>query len=139
MKDVHFAIAMSLLIALTGAVAGQVQQALNRSVNGRPDTDIQIGVYVNVNPDCTSGPLPSIQLISPPEHGNVSVKQGKWTATNYKQCLAVEVPAFVAFYRSRSDFEGIDVVLLEVKYAGGKTELQKISVIVSTGTGGKGT
>ena len=55
MKGVHFAIAMSLLIALTNAVAGQVQQALNRSVNGRPDTDIQIGVYVNVNPDCTSG------------------------------------------------------------------------------------
>jgi hypothetical protein len=139
MKGVHLAVAMSLLIALTGAVAGQVQQPLNRSVNGRPDTDIQIGIYVNVNPDCTSGPLPSIQLISPPEHGKVTVKQGKWTATNYKQCLAVEVPAFVAFYHSRSDFEGVDVVLLEIKYAGGKTELQKISVIVGAGATGKGT
>lgn len=138
MKGVHLAGAISLLIAATGAADGQ-GQAVNRSVDGRPDTDIQIGVYVNVNPDCSSGPLPSIQLISPPEHGKVTVKQGKWTATNYKQCLAVEVPAFVAFYRSRSDFEGVDVVTLEVKYPGGKAELQKISVSVSTSPTGKGT
>ena len=62
----------------------------------------------------------SIQLISAPEHGTVAVKQGKVTATNYKQCLAVEVPAFIAFYRSRADFAGVDVITLEVKYPGGK-------------------
>jgi hypothetical protein len=144
MKAVHLAVATSLLLALAGAVQGQGQgqgqaQAVNRSVNGQPDTDIQIGIYVNVKPDCTSGPLPSIQLISPPEHGKITVKQGKWTATNYKQCLAVEVPAFIAFYRSQSDFQGVDVVTVEVKYPGGKTELQKISVIVGAGAPGKGT
>ena len=93
---------------------------------------------LNVKPDCTSGPLPSIQLTSPPEHGKVTVKKGKVTATNYKQCLALEVPAFIAFYRSRSDFAGVDEMTLSIKYPGGKTEVQRISVTVGTGGVRKG-
>jgi hypothetical protein len=137
MKRLAFVLATGLLIAAGHFAMAQVQ-TVSRSINGRPDTDIQIGVYVNVKPDCTSGPLPSIQLIAPPENGKVTVKQARVTATNYKQCLAVEVPAFVAFYHSKTDFSGVDVITLEVKYAGGKTELQKISVIVGQGTPGKG-
>jgi len=90
-----------LLFALSGSAFAQVQP-VNRTINGQPDSNIRVGVYVNIKPDCTSGPLPSIQLTSPPEHGKVTVKQGKVTATNYKQCLALEVSAFIAFYRSRS-------------------------------------
>ena len=118
--------------------SGQVQ-TVNRTANGSPGTDIRVGVYVNIKPDCTSGPLPSIQLISAPENGKVTVKQGKVTATNYKQCLAVEVPAFIAFYRSRPDFAGVDVFTLGLKFPGGKTELQRISVTVGTGMPGRGT
>src|SRR5262249_36131936 len=102
------------LIACSAPVSAQVQ-AVNRTANGPSATDIRVGVYANIKPDCTSGPLPSIQLMSPPENGTVTVKQGKVTATNYKQCLAVEVPAFIAFYRSRADFAGVDVLTLEVK------------------------
>ena len=54
------------------------------------------------------------------------------------QCLAIELPAFIAFYRSRADFAGVDVVILEVKFPGGKTELQRISVTVGTGLPGRG-
>jgi hypothetical protein len=132
-----FLLAAALLIASTLFAAAQVQ-AVSRSINGRPDTDIQIGVYANVKPDCSSGPLPSIQLIIPPENGKVTVKQGKVTATNYNQCLAVEAPAFIAFYHSKPDFSGTDVVTLEVKFVGGKVELQKISIIVGTGKPGQG-
>ena len=102
-------LAAVLLSASTSFVAAQVQPE-NRSVTGRPDTDVQIGVYVNVNPDCTSGPLPSIQLISPPENGKVTVKPGRVTAMNQKQCLAAEVPAFVVFYHSKPDFSGVDAL-----------------------------
>jgi hypothetical protein len=113
-------------------------QTANRTVNGQPDTEIRVGVYVNVRQDCTSGPLPSIQLRNPPENGKVTVKKGKVTATNYKKCLAMEVPAFIAFYRSRADFAGVDVLTLEVKYPEGKTEIHRISVTVGTGSAGKG-
>ena len=113
-------------------------ETVNRTLNGQPNTEIRVGVYVNVRQDCTSGPLPSIQLRSPPENGKVTVKKGKVTATNYKQCLAMEVPAFIAFYRSRADFTGVDVLTLEVRYPGGKTEIQRISVTVGAGSAGKG-
>jgi hypothetical protein len=92
-----------------------------------------------VRPDCTSGPLPSIQLTSPPENGKVTVKKAQVTATNYKQCLALEVPGFVAFYRSRADFAGVDVLTLEVKFPDGKTQVQRISVTVGAGSPGRRT
>ncbi|MGB6396931.1 MAG: hypothetical protein WBF73_14790, partial [Bradyrhizobium sp.] len=52
-------------------------------------------------------------------------------ATNYKACLALEVPAYVAFYKSAPDFLGNDVMTIEVSYPGGRTEIQKITVNVS--------
>jgi hypothetical protein len=76
----------------------------------------------------------SIQLTSPPENGKVTVKKAKVSATNYKQCLALEVPAFVAFYRSRADFVGVDVLTLEVRSPDGTTQVQRISVTVGTGS-----
>src|SRR5215217_4341045 len=63
MKGVRLMVAAVLLIDSTPFAAAQAP-IVNRSINGRPDADIQIGVYLNVKPDCTSGPLPSIQLIS---------------------------------------------------------------------------
>jgi hypothetical protein len=129
-------VAVVVLGCITPASA-QVQN-VNRTASGQPDTDIRVGVYVNVRPDCTSGPLPSIQLTSPPENGKVTVKKAKVTATNYKQCLALEVPAFVAFYRSRADFVGVDVLTLEVKFPGGKTQVQRISISVGSGSPGRG-
>src|SRR5262245_17644928 len=105
----------ALVVACISSVPAQ-EQSVNRTASGQPNTDIRVGVYVNVRPDCTSGPLPSIQLTSPPENGKVTVKKAQVTATNYKQCLALEVPGFVAFYRSRADFAGVDVLTLEVKF-----------------------
>jgi hypothetical protein len=112
-------------------------QAVDRTANGQADTDIRVGVYANVQPDCTSGPLPSIQLKSPPEHGKITVKKANITMTNYKQCLALEVPAFAVFYRSHPDFAGVDVVAVEISFPGGKTELQRISVTVESSSPGR--
>jgi hypothetical protein len=127
--------------AVVGCItsASAQAQSVSRTASGAPDTDIRVGVYVNVRPDCTSGPLPSIQLTSPPENGKVNVKKATVTATNYKQCLALQVPAFVAVYRSRADFVGVDTLTLEVRFPGGKTEVQRISVTVGSGSPGRGT
>ena len=66
-------------------------------------------------------------MASPPAFGKVVVKTANVKATNYKACLA---PAYVAFYKSPPDFLGDDVLTIEVKYAGGHTEIQKITVNV---------
>ena len=132
-----WSVVTALVVAGITSASAQVQ-SVNRMVSGQPDTDIRVGVYANIRPDCTSGPLPSIKLTSPPENGKVTVKKAMVTATNYKQCLALQVPAFVALYRSRADFAGVDVLTLEVKVPGGKTEVQRISVTVGSGSPGKG-
>ena len=74
------------------AVALAQGQPIEHQARGPADKDIQIGTYINVKPNRTSGPLPTIHLIGPPEHGKVNVKKVNVNATNYKQCLALEVP-----------------------------------------------
>ncbi len=105
-------------------------QVVERTIKALPNKDTQIGVYINVRPDCTSGALPTIRLASPPSSGKVVVKSGKVKATNYKACLALEVPAYVAFYKSSSDFLGNDALTIEVKYPEGRIEIQKLTINV---------
>jgi hypothetical protein len=131
MKRVFLAVALAALMDGTGAVWAQSPiQSVERSVKAQPNKDVQIGLYINVRPDCTSGPLPTIRLASPPSSGKVVVKTAKVKATNYKSCLALEVPAYVAFYKSPPDFLGDDVMTIEVKFPEGRTEIQKITVNV---------
>ena len=124
---------MGLLVGSFDVAVAQAptEKTVERSVSAVANKDTRIGVYLNVLPDCTSGPLPTIRLVSPPTAGKVVVKTAKAKATNYKACLALEVPAYVAFYKSPPEFLGNDVLTIEVKYTGGRTEIQKITVKVS--------
>lgn len=127
-----------LILAAGGSSPALAQEkTIERTAKGEPAKDIRVGVYLNVQPDCTSGTLPAIRLVSPPANGAISIKRGKVSATNYKQCLALEVPGFIAFYRSKPDFSGIDILTIEVKYPGGRTEMQRISVTVGGGPAGQ--
>jgi hypothetical protein len=68
-------IVASLLITLaTPSMAQSPVATVERSVKALPNKDTQIGLYLNVRQDCTSGPLPTIRLISPPTSGKVVVK-----------------------------------------------------------------
>ena len=113
------------------ATGSAQDSAVDRAAQGQAGKDIRVGVYVNVQTDCTSGPLPAIRLSTAPAHGRVTVKKAKINATNYKQCLALEVPGFVAFYKSQPDFSGNDVFVLEVKFPNGKTQVQRITVTIA--------
>jgi hypothetical protein len=131
MKRLSPVLALAIAVGGMAAVSAQNRtEMVERSVKAAPNKDTQLGVYLNVLPDCTSGPLPTIRLVSPPTFGKVVVKTAKVKATNYKACLALEVPAYVAFYKSPPDFLGDDVLTIEVKYLGGRTEIQKITVKV---------
>ncbi|MFY9828301.1 MAG: hypothetical protein WAM17_15875 [Rhodoplanes sp.] len=122
-----------ILTAVIGLGASALAQdrTVERRAKGPSGANIRIGMYINVKPDCTSGPLPTIRLVGVPENGKVNVKRVNVRATNYRQCLALSVPGYIAFYRSRPGFSGTDLVTLEVKFPNGLTQVQKITVTVA--------
>jgi hypothetical protein len=129
-----FGMSTAVAVALTSSALAQTT-TVERSARGAAAANIQVGLYLNVRPDCTSGTLPAIRLLAPPSNGTLTIKRGKVTATNYKQCLALEVPGFVALYKSKPNFAGVDSATVEVKYPAGRTEIQRISITVGNGKG----
>ncbi|MGB7279199.1 MAG: hypothetical protein WBD15_15805, partial [Pseudolabrys sp.] len=130
--------ALCALLALPTLVFAQQDAVQQREVKGKPDTDINAGIFATIRKDCTAGPLPAVRLVSPPAHGKVTVKQGKLRATNVKNCLGMELPAFVAIYRSARDFVGQDRFTLEVVGSSGKTQIQQVTVTVMQSDHGQG-
>jgi hypothetical protein len=104
---------------------------VERDVRAMPGSDVRVGIYTSIKQDCTSGPLPAIRLVTPPAHGTITVKRGMLKATNFKQCLATDIPAFVAFYRAAQNFNGADEFEIEVNYSGGRKQTQHFRVSVS--------
>src|SRR5690349_20899117 len=77
-----FAAAALLLTGSGTPTFAQDAQTVERTAKGPPAKPIRVGVYLNVQPDCSSGTLPTIRLLNPPANGTVDVKRGKVTATN---------------------------------------------------------
>jgi hypothetical protein len=125
------------LLGLPTATLGQ-SQTIERQYKVTPDTNINVGIFTSIHKDCTAAPLPVVRLVIPPAHGKITVKQGRLRATNLKQCLGTELPAFVAIYRSTIDFIGQDVFMLEVIESGGKSQFQRITVTVMKPGSGQG-
>ena len=126
-----------LWLALPAFAFGQTP-TIDRQVKGKPDTNINAGIFTSIKRDCTAGPLPVVRLVTPPAHGKVTVKQGRLRATNLKQCLGTDLPAFIAIYRSAQDFIGQDLFTLEVIGAEGKSQIQRITVTVMKPAVGQG-
>jgi hypothetical protein len=104
---------------------------VDREVRGRSGRDIRVLILTNVRPDCSSGPLPIVRLVAPPAHGKIAVRRGRFRATNVRQCLAIEVPALVAIYRSAPDFEGSDTVIVEIRPEQGTPQLRRVTIKVT--------
>lgn len=119
-------------IALVGAVAAPAYaQADHSQIKVLSGHDVRVGVFADIRPNCTSGPLPAIRLTVPPSHGTVTVRRGMLKATNFKQCLATEVPVFVTIYRSANGYDGTDEFTLEISWPDGHKEIRRVWLDVS--------
>jgi hypothetical protein len=117
----------------------QTNNSIKREIKVPAGRDVRVAIYTSIRSDCSSGPLPSIRLAVAPEHGAVTVKRATLKATNLKECLAVEAPAFVAFYRADRNFDGEDRFELEIDFAEGRKQVQHFHVNVSQNpAGGEG-
>jgi hypothetical protein len=111
--------------------------SIDRTVKAQSGRDVRVGIFTSLKSDCTAGQLPTLRLKEMPKNGKVTVKQGRWRATNFRQCLATDVPAFIAIYRSEPHFAGRDELVLEVITASGKVQLQRIQVMVEKPVSGQ--
>ena len=114
---------------------------VEREVKARSGRETRLAVFTNVKPDCTSGALPTVRLVTAPTNGTITVKRGKLRATNIKQCLALEVPALAAIYRAPPEFEGSDTIVIEVRPAegNGAPQLRRFTITVTNTDNGLST
>jgi hypothetical protein len=131
-------ISAALIFYASMGLACAQSALIERTVKAMPGQNVRVGIYTSIRPDCTSGPLPAIRLAHPPAHGIVSVKRAMLKAINVKQCLAIDVPAFVAVYRAAQDFSGADEFQLEVTFSGGRKEIQNFHISAAGENGGQG-
>ena len=129
------AFAAAVLFSASTLSAHAQSELVERQVTAAPGHDVRVGVYINIKSDCSIGPLPTIRLVAAPAHGAVSVKRATLKATNIKQCLGVEAPAFVAFYRAPAEFTGLDVFELEIGLQDGRKQRERIHVMVNNSAG----
>jgi hypothetical protein len=131
------AAALLLLIGLLIApsVALAETPVTERSVKVQAGKDSRIAVFANIRNDCTPGPLPTIKLKLAPARGKITVRSVKFRATNFKNCLAIEVPAYIAVYRADQEFAGDDVAELEVVEANGKQRIHRLTISIGKGGG----
>jgi hypothetical protein len=135
----RLALALICLLLLPAAVSAQAQAPMiERHFKGKPAANINVGIFASIHKNCTPAPLPTVRLLVPPAHGRVTVKQGRLRATNVKNCLAIESPAFVAIYRSERGFVGQDLFTFEIISQNGKSQLQKVTVTVMGAGDGRG-
>jgi hypothetical protein len=88
----------------------------------------RLGVYGNVQKDCTSGPLPTVRVVTPPKHGELNVRSGKLKAGRISRCPKLEATAQGIFYKPNPTYKGADEVSYEVKSASGKVESHTVRI-----------
>ncbi|WP_114943032.1 4-aminobutyrate aminotransferase [Microvirga calopogonii] len=117
------------VLILPGAALAQTNSAY-RSADAVAGKSHRLGVYGNVQKDCTSGPLPTVRVVTPPKHGELNVRSGKLKAGRISRCPKLEATAQGIFYKSNPAYTGADEVSYEVKSASGKVESHTVRITV---------
>ena len=121
LASIFFVAAPAIVLAQTATI--------ERQATAKSNTNSTAGIFAEFDPNgCTPGPLPIVRLLSPPTHGNVTMMQVNLHAD--RKCAGMDVPAWIAIYRSNKDFIGEDSFSVELKNAEGQIQIQKTTVTV---------
>jgi hypothetical protein len=128
-------VAVAIVLCASAFSAHAQGDVIERQLKAPPGRDVRVNIFTDIRSDCTSGPLPAIRLAAAPAHGVVTVRRATLKATNIKQCLAIEVPALVVFYRAAADFGGADIFELEIGMPDGRKRRERVQVMVTASPG----
>jgi hypothetical protein len=130
----HLAPALACTLILSGTAAVAQTNTAHRSTDVIAGKPHRLGVYGNVQKDCTSGPLPTVRVVTPPKHGELNVRSGKLKAGRISRCPKLEATAQGIFYKPNPTYKGADEVSYEVKSASGKVESHTVRITVKEAT-----
>jgi hypothetical protein len=130
MKCLAAALGFVGTLAMPGGAALAQTDSSHRSTEAVAGKPRGLGVYGNVQKDCTSGPLPTIRVVTPPQHGELNVRSGTLKAGRITRCPTLAAKAQGVFYKANPAFKGTDEVSYEVKSASGKIETHTVRVTV---------
>ena len=128
------ALVLACSLVLQGAGALAQTNSAHRSADAVAGKPHRIGAYGNVQKDCTSGPLPTIRVLTPPKHGELNVRSGKLKAGRISRCPKLEATAQGIFYKASPTYKGADEVSDEVRSASGKVESHTVRITVKDAT-----
>jgi hypothetical protein len=126
--------ALAGTLVLFAAAALAQSNSAYRSADAVAGKLHRLGVYGTVQKDCTSGPLPTIRVVTPPKHGELNVRSGKLKAGRISRCPKLEATAQGIFYKPNPTYKGADEVSYEVKSASGKVESHTVRITVKEAT-----
>jgi hypothetical protein len=126
--------ALTCTLFLFGAAAFAQTNSAYRSTDAVAGKPHRLGVYGNVQKDCTSGPLPTVRVVTSPKHGELNVRSGKLKAGRISRCPKLEATAQGVFYKANPTYKGADEVSYEVRSASGKVESHTVKITVKDTT-----
>jgi len=77
-----------------------------------------------VNADCSSGPVPNLRIVTPPQNGEyrleeITIPVDRKADNSRAVCNGKPVKAVGVFYKSKPDFIGYDSIIVDVDFKRG--------------------
>jgi hypothetical protein len=117
-------------LAIPAGVASAQSNSAYRSADTVAGKAERLGVYGNVQKDCTSGPLSTVRVVTPPKHGELNVRSGTLKVGRITRCPKLAPTAQGIFYKATPGYKGSDEVSYEVRSASGKVEAHTVRITV---------
>ena len=111
------ALAAGAVLALAGP-AGAMDDAVPGALKAAPGVPVMLAVESSGRPDCSVGPVPETRVVVPPAHGELTHAEGR---LRLRDTACPAAAGYVLFYEADSDFNGDDMVTIEVSSMGMKT------------------
>ncbi|MDI1346065.1 MAG: hypothetical protein PSV22_18465 [Pseudolabrys sp.] len=140
------AAAVLALTSTTGAAQEKKKPATKADISkARSDTtfnreifsgsESRIAAMNNVNIDCTSGPVPSLRIVTPPKNGQHRLEEIAYlvdrpAGNSRANCNGKPVTAVGVFYKSNADYVGQDNIVIDVDFKSGTVRRYNFKITV---------
>lgn len=120
-----------LAIGACCASVSAIAQSMNySSADVSAGASTRLGYYGAAAKACSPEPPPTIDVVTPPKHGELSIRTGSLTTNRLTSCPGLKLPVEIIFYSAHTGYTGPDTVVFKVKSAQGTESAWSYSIDV---------